>query len=86
MIEVRNVYKRFGSQVVLNGVNLTVEEGETLALLGPSGTGKSVLLKSIIGLIHPERGEIIADHRHHRGDGKFADRPQPLHLRLAEPF
>ncbi|MGH7582450.1 MAG: ABC transporter ATP-binding protein [Gemmatimonadales bacterium] len=61
MIDVRNVYKRFGSQVVLNGVNLTVEEGETLALLGPSGTGKSVLLKSIIGLIRPERGEIIVD-------------------------
>jgi len=61
MIEVRDVYKRFGSLVVLNGVNLTVQEGETLALLGPSGTGKSVLLKSIIGLIRPERGEIIVD-------------------------
>lgn len=61
MIEVRNVSKRFGSQVVLDGVNLTVREGETLALLGPSGTGKSVLLKSIIGLIRPERGEIIVD-------------------------
>jgi phospholipid/cholesterol/gamma-HCH transport system ATP-binding protein len=61
MIQVRNVYKRFGAQVVLDGVNLTVEEGETMALLGPSGTGKSVLLKSIIGLIRPERGEIIVD-------------------------
>ncbi|HEY4319957.1 MAG TPA: ATP-binding cassette domain-containing protein [Gemmatimonadales bacterium] len=61
MIEIRNVSKRFGHQVVLDGVNLVVEEGETLALLGPSGTGKSVLLKSIIGLIKPERGEIIVD-------------------------
>ena len=61
MIEIRNVYKRFGSQVVLDGVTLTVQEGETLALLGPSGTGKSVLLKSIIGLIRPERGEIVVD-------------------------
>ncbi|HEY3934531.1 MAG TPA: ATP-binding cassette domain-containing protein [Gemmatimonadales bacterium] len=61
MIEVRHVAKRFGSQVVLDDVNLVVEEGETLALLGPSGTGKSVLLKAIIGLIRPERGEIIVD-------------------------
>jgi phospholipid/cholesterol/gamma-HCH transport system ATP-binding protein len=61
MIEIRNVSKRFGHQVVLDGVNLTVNEGETLALLGPSGTGKSVLLKSIIGLIRPDRGEIIVD-------------------------
>ncbi len=61
MIEIRNVSKRFGSQVVLDGVNLIVLEGETLALLGPSGTGKSVLLKSIIGLIRPDRGQIIVD-------------------------
>jgi phospholipid/cholesterol/gamma-HCH transport system ATP-binding protein len=61
MIEIRNVSKRFGTQMVLDGVNLVVNEGETLALLGPSGTGKSVLLKSIIGLIRPERGEIIVD-------------------------
>jgi phospholipid/cholesterol/gamma-HCH transport system ATP-binding protein len=61
MIDIRNVYKRFGAQVILDGVSLTVQEGETLALLGPSGTGKSVLLKSIIGLIRPERGEIEVD-------------------------
>lgn len=61
MIEIRGVAKRFGAQVVLNGVDLVVHEGETLALLGPSGTGKSVLLKSIIGLIRPDRGEIIVD-------------------------
>jgi len=61
MIEIRGVAKRFGAQVVLNGVDLVVHEGETLALLGPSGTGKSVLLNSIIGLIRPDRGEIIVD-------------------------
>ncbi len=61
MIEVNDVAKRFGSQVVLDGVTLTVQEGETLALLGPSGTGKSVLLKSIIGLIRPDRGTVIVD-------------------------
>jgi phospholipid/cholesterol/gamma-HCH transport system ATP-binding protein len=61
MILLRDVHKRFGSQVVLDGVNLDVQEGETLALLGPSGTGKSVLLKHIIGLIHPDSGIVMVD-------------------------
>ena len=61
MIVLRDVHKRFGSQVVLDGVDLDVQEGETLALLGPSGTGKSVLLKHIIGLIRPDSGTIVVD-------------------------
>jgi phospholipid/cholesterol/gamma-HCH transport system ATP-binding protein len=61
MIELRNVRKAFGKQVVLNGVNFEVREGETVALMGPSGTGKSVLLKHIIGLIRPDDGEIYVD-------------------------
>ena len=61
MIELRGVAKRFGEQIVLDGVDFEVREGETMALLGPSGTGKSVLLKHIIGLIHPDRGKIIVD-------------------------
>jgi phospholipid/cholesterol/gamma-HCH transport system ATP-binding protein len=61
MIELRDVHKAFGKQVVLNGVDFEVREGETVALLGPSGTGKSVLLKHIIGLIHPDSGQIIVD-------------------------
>jgi phospholipid/cholesterol/gamma-HCH transport system ATP-binding protein len=61
MIELRNVHKSFGKQVVLNGVDFQVREGETVALLGPSGTGKSVLLKHIIGLIRPDIGEIYVD-------------------------
>jgi phospholipid/cholesterol/gamma-HCH transport system ATP-binding protein len=67
MIELRTVHKAFGKQVVLNGVDFEVREGETVALLGPSGTGKSVLLKHIIGLIRPDAGEIIVD-------GKDVDR------------
>ena len=63
MIELRDVHKRFGKQVVLDGVNFNVQEGETVALLGPSGTGKSVLLKHIIGLIHPDSGTIIVDEK-----------------------
>ncbi len=61
MIELRNVHKRFGKQVVLNGVDFEVREGETVALMGPSGTGKSVLLKTVIGLIKPDSGTIIVD-------------------------
>jgi phospholipid/cholesterol/gamma-HCH transport system ATP-binding protein len=61
MIELRGVVKRFGKQTVLNGVDFEVREGETVALLGPSGTGKSVLLKHIIGLIHPDQGTILVD-------------------------
>jgi phospholipid/cholesterol/gamma-HCH transport system ATP-binding protein len=63
MIELRDVHKRFGKQIVLDGVNFNVQEGETVALLGPSGTGKSVLLKHIIGLIHPDSGTIFVDEK-----------------------
>jgi phospholipid/cholesterol/gamma-HCH transport system ATP-binding protein len=61
MIEIVDLAKRFGAQVVLDGVTLAVNEGETMALLGPSGTGKSVLLKTIIGLIRPDRGRVVVD-------------------------
>jgi phospholipid/cholesterol/gamma-HCH transport system ATP-binding protein len=61
MIRLRNVHKRFDELVVLDGVDFDVEKGETIALLGPSGTGKSVLLKHINGLIHPDLGEVYVD-------------------------
>ena len=63
MIQLENVHKRFGEQVVLDGVDFTVREGETVALLGPSGTGKSVLLKHIIGLIRPDIGRVLVDEK-----------------------
>ena len=61
MIQIEGVHKRFGEQVVLDGVDFTVQDGETVALLGPSGTGKSVLLKHIIGLIKPDAGRVVVD-------------------------
>ena len=61
MIELRGVRKRFGEQIVLGGVNFDVREGETVALLGPSGSGKSVLLKHINGLLHPDAGSVKVD-------------------------
>ena len=59
MISVRGVYKRFGEQVVLNGVDLEIAPGKTTAIVGPSGVGKSVLLKLIMGIMEPDAGEII---------------------------
>ena len=61
MIELHGLHKQFGKQVVLERVDFQVREGETVALLGPSGTGKSVLLKHIIGLIKPDSGTVIVD-------------------------
>ena len=58
MISVRNVHKRFGSQVVLDGINVEIEPGKTTAVVGPSGVGKSVLLKLIMGIMTPDAGEI----------------------------
>jgi phospholipid/cholesterol/gamma-HCH transport system ATP-binding protein len=61
MIEFRGVWKTFGAEPVLQGVDLLVHEGETLALLGPSGTGKSVLLKHAIRLLLPDQGDVLVD-------------------------
>lgn len=61
MIQLIGIRKQFGEQVVLDGVDFEVREGETVALLGPSGTGKSVLLKHIIGLIRPDDGQVLVD-------------------------
>ena len=61
VVAVENLQKSFGSQKVLNGINLSVSRGETLAVLGRSGTGKSVLLRMIIGLEHPDSGSVRID-------------------------
>ena len=62
MIEYLDVYKAFDAPV-LSGITLRVPEGETLSILGPSGTGKSVLLKTTIGLIVPDRGDVRVNGR-----------------------
>ena len=61
MIELHKVSKRFLENVVLDGVDFEVKKGETVALLGPSGVGKSVLLKHINGLIKPDSGDVLVD-------------------------
>ena len=61
MIELEGVKKAFSGKVVLAGVDLVIQEGECLVIMGPSGTGKSVLLKHIVGLLDPDEGDVRVD-------------------------
>jgi len=61
MIELRDVHKSFGPKKVLRGVNLTIPRGESMVIIGGSGTGKSICLKCILGLIEPTSGTILLD-------------------------
>ncbi|HPO55150.1 MAG TPA: ABC transporter ATP-binding protein [Ignavibacteriaceae bacterium] len=61
MIEIKNLFKKFGDKQVLTGVNLTIPKGETIVIVGRSGCGKSVLLKLIVGLLSPDNGQILVE-------------------------
>lgn len=61
MIEVKNIYKSFGNKSVLSGIDLTISKGDTYCIIGKSGSGKSVLLKIIVGILSADKGEIIFD-------------------------
>lgn len=61
MIEIKNIHKTFNGHHVLDGVNLTINTGETTVIMGRSGCGKSVLLKHIIGILKPDSGQILID-------------------------
>ena len=61
MIEIIDLYKSFGNNKVLQGVDLTIQDSETFAIIGCSGCGKSVLLKHIVGLMRPDKGDIKID-------------------------
>jgi phospholipid/cholesterol/gamma-HCH transport system ATP-binding protein len=60
-IELRGVKKRFGSKVVLDGIDLTIAPNESLVVIGGSGTGKSVMIKSVLGILRPDEGQIFVD-------------------------
>lgn len=59
MIEINNLSKKFGKLQALNRVNLTCKKGECIALIGPNGCGKTTLIKSILGMVIPDEGEIL---------------------------
>ena len=60
-VELRGVKKRFGSKVVLDGLDLTIGRGESLVVIGGSGTGKSVMIKCVLGILKPDAGQIFVD-------------------------
>src|SRR3954471_1141846 len=59
----RDVHKSFGSNHVLQGFTLDVQDGETMVIIGYSGTGKSVAIKHIVGLLEPDQGEVWVDNK-----------------------
>lgn len=63
MIEFQDVHKAFEDQAVLRGLSLEIRDAETVVIIGYSGTGKSVALKHIVGLLHPDAGDVIVDGR-----------------------
>ncbi|GGB50486.1 ABC transporter ATP-binding protein [Tistrella bauzanensis] len=66
-IAMNDVHKSFGPKHVLRGIDLTVDAGSSLVVIGGSGTGKSVLIKSILGIVHPDKGSIRVDGRETQG-------------------
>lgn len=61
MVVLKDVYKAFGGNVILNGINLNIKKGETIVIIGGSGSGKSVTLKHIVRLLLPDKGQIFID-------------------------
>lgn len=61
MIRILDLHKSFGPKKVLRGVNLHIRKGETMVIIGQSGSGKSILIKHMIGLVHPDKGKLFVD-------------------------
>ncbi|MGG6241412.1 ABC transporter ATP-binding protein [Nodosilinea sp. AN01ver1] len=76
LLELRGISKRFGDNQVLDNVDLTLYRGEAVAIIGPSGTGKSTILRIIAGLLPPDAGEIYVQGR--RREGLIEDSPDPV--------
>lgn len=80
LIELKGVSKRFGNNLVLDQADLTVYRGEALAIIGPSGTGKSTVLRIMAGLLAPDSGEVYIGGK--RRKGLIEDAPDPLHISM----
>jgi Cu-processing system ATP-binding protein len=74
MIELKNIYKKYGKVIVLDGVSLTIEKGGVFAVLGPNGSGKTTLIKSILGMVIPQKGEIRFDHQLIKGKWEYRNK------------
>lgn len=71
MIEIKNTTKRFGKLTALNNVNLELEKGECIALIGPNGCGKTTLIKSILGMVLPDEGEIRFKEKNIKNENEY---------------
>lgn len=70
MIQVKNLHKSFGDKAVLKGINATFHDGKTNLIIGQSGSGKTVLMKNLVGLLEPTSGEVLYDNRNFVTMGK----------------
>lgn len=75
LIQLKGIRKAFGKSVILDGVDLTIHKGEALAIIGPSGTGKSTILRIIAGLLAPDEGEIYVQGQKREGLVEDANDP-----------
>lgn len=73
MIEIKGLKKKFGRLEVLNGIDLSIQEGLTTAILGPNGSGKTTLIKSILGMVRPSEGEILWNDQSVLGTWKYRE-------------
>tara|TARA_R100000935_G_C2793400_1_gene147057 strand:- start:180 stop:887 length:708 start_codon:yes stop_codon:yes gene_type:complete len=84
MVSIKNLHKKFGSLVVLNGLDLEIEQKGIIAILGPNGSGKTTLIKSLLGMVVPAKGDIeiggekVRDHWDYRKDIDYL--PQIAHF------
>ncbi len=84
MIEITNIYKEFDDTPVLKGISATFENGKTSLVIGQSGSGKTVLLKCMLGLLSPEKGDICYDGRHY--DDMTGDEKRDLRKEIGMVF
>lgn len=83
-IKITNLHKAFGKKVVLDGVDLDIKKGESLVVIGGSGTGKSVLIKCIQGILTPDRGSILVDDQEVVGVNE--EQKEALHSKMGMLF
>ncbi|WP_136668813.1 ABC transporter ATP-binding protein [Flavobacterium sp. H122] len=74
MIEIKQLNKKFGKQEVLKEINLSCDKGECIALIGPNGCGKTTLIKSVLGMVIPDKGEILFDGQSVSGQFLYRDK------------
>lgn len=74
MIEIKDLHKKFGKNEVLRGIDLTIDEGGIFSILGPNGSGKTTLIKSILGMVLPDKGEISINGKSVKNSYKYRDK------------